>query len=187
MPWEQALAASASRMRDPELLTFLLRLDLHKPGRWKAIRGQMPAELLPRIESLRPRKLHRYVTFDHTHIMESAEGWICCRTGETISEIVIRIKRVVRIRPKAKKDSFMIHSGYAIYQNQKFRWHIQCSRGGTVVDQLENRILASGLGIPRIAPSWRKRLLKLAMRFSEPRVLERRKDRNRGRERRPIT
>ena len=51
--WEQALAASASRMRDPELLTILLRLDLHKPHRWNAIRSQLPAELLPRIESLR--------------------------------------------------------------------------------------------------------------------------------------
>ena len=103
--WEQVPAASASRMRDPELLTILLRLDLHKPHRWNAIRSQPPAELLPRIESLRPRNKFRCVTFDHTQIMESAEGWICCKTGEVISEIVIRIKRVVRIRPKAKNDS----------------------------------------------------------------------------------
>ena len=117
--------------------------------------------------------------------MESAEGWICCKTGEVISEIVIRIKRVVRIRPKAKNDSFLIHSGFAIYRNQKFRWHIQCSRGGSLIDQIENRILTSGLGVPRIAPSWRERLLKLALRFSAPRVLDRRKDR--GREPRPTT
>ena len=185
--WEQALISTASRLRDPELVAILIRLGLHKPGRWKAIRSQMPAELLPRFESLGPRKLHRFVTFDHTHIMETEEGWLHCKTGEVISEIVIRIKRVVRIRPKAKKVSFLIHSGYAIYRNQKFRWRIKCSRGGSLIDQIENRILASGLGVPRISPSWRERLLKLAMRFSAPRVLERRKDRNRGQERRPIT
>ena len=51
--WEQALISTASRLRDPELVAILIRLGLHKPGRWKAIRSQMPAELLPRFESLR--------------------------------------------------------------------------------------------------------------------------------------
>ena len=140
MRWEQALAASASRMRDPELEAILLRLDLHKPRRWKAIRSQLPAELLPRIESLRPRKQVRCVTFDHTQIMESAEGWSCCKTGEMISDIVIRVTHVVRIRPKAKQGGFLIHSGYAIYRRRRFRWHIQCSRGGSLIDRIERRI-----------------------------------------------
>ena len=87
----------------------------------------MPAELLPRFESLRTRKLHRFVTFDHHAIMETEEGWLHCKTGEVISEIVIRIKRVVRIQPEAKKVSFLIHSGYAVSRNQKFRSRIQCS------------------------------------------------------------
>ena len=119
MPWEQALAASASRMRDPELLTFLLRLDLHKPGRWKAIRSQLPAELLPRIESLRPPKRHRYVTFDNTHIVESAEGWLHCKTGEVISDVVIRVTHVIRIRPKAKTGGLLIYAGHAIYRGHR--------------------------------------------------------------------
>ena len=52
--WEQALAASASRMRDSELETILLSLDLQKPRRWNALRSQLPAELLPRVRIAAP-------------------------------------------------------------------------------------------------------------------------------------
>ena len=84
-------------------------------------------------------------------------------------------ERLVRIRPKAKQGGWMIHSGHATYKRRRFRWHIQCSRGGTLIDQIERRVVARGIGIPMISPSWRKRLLRLAMAFRAPRVLERRR------------
>ena len=121
-------------------------------------------------ESLRPRKRVRCVTFDHTQIVETKDGWICCKTGEVISDIVIRVTHVVRIRPKAKRGGWLIHSGHATYKRRRFRWHIQCSRGGTLMDMIERKIAARGLGIPMISPLWRKRLLKLAMAFRAPRA-----------------
>ena len=169
LTWQEALVQAAKGLSDAELETILRRLGLHDRARWDAFREVIPAQSLPRFLAVLERGWAQpQALIGSTHIVEEPEAWVNARTGEVLSDVVVRVRYAVR--RIVNGTTHVAYAGTATYRGKKYKWVLPFSQRPHLAARLERQIIAAGAGVPRISCQWRKKLIDLALRFSSPHI-----------------
>lgn len=171
-PWRETLGKLTEQLEDNQIEDILLYLDLSHRDVWNEFAQHLPKASLPRVEALMNRKWPiRTVSYGKYRIQERKEGWLIEQTGELVSDAVVHFTKAVRVMgaPYAIGTQYR---GYVEWKGKRAK-----VRGATTTFRhkfttiVERALINAHLGPPQFAPGWSSKLLDLALKFSQPKLV----------------
>lgn len=172
VPWQEGLANAAELLTDAEIEDILMHLTMKEEDVWAAFIEKVPEDQRERLEILHKRKWpYPTVTSGHYRITERPEGWILEQSGELITDVMLCITHAVRKRESGGQVETYLR-GWFKYKDKKYPIAgstVRMTR--SVSTMIIDTLIKARAGVPRIAPMWRNRLLDLALKFHQPKII----------------
>ena len=175
LPWPKALAKAMRKWTDSQIEDLFLQLKLEAPQIEK-VRKACPPELRQRLDSiLKSRQIQSFVRFDNHVVVEQSDGWYCYRHGdwarqqELISNAKLRLSQVVTY----KRTRQICYVGTIIFNGEEIPFTApQKDIEKDPLGWLQQFLLPKNKGFLRYNPAWKKRFLRVATLFKEPKVVQ---------------
>jgi hypothetical protein len=174
LPWPRALVgAMRNKWTDSEIEERFLQLKLEAPQLEK-VRKACPPELRKRLDSIlgESRQIQSFVRFDNHVVVEQPDGWYCYRQGdwvrhqELICNAKLRLSQVVNY----KRTKQVCYVGTITFNGEEIPFTApQKEIERDPFDWMQQFLLPKGF--LSYNPAWKRRLLRVAALFHEPKVV----------------
>jgi len=163
--WDEALVEALSAMSPLAAEGLFLKINFAPDVKYRFLM-QCPATLRTTISPQTAQEItDSTIMVDYMRLNESRDGWRDARTGELISNVVLRTDEIVYF----EKPGMSMYYGRLIVQGAE---HPFVTKGTDIEANpykwLRERMVSTGIGLPLVSTRWRKKLLDIAHRFSQP-------------------